>query len=37
MMKVLFLGFNCVIDTGIYDNSLSKDGLPGNDSFGTCF
>ena len=37
MMKVLFLGFNCVIDTGIYDNSLSKDGLPGNDSFGTVF
>lgn len=36
-MKIIFLDFDGVMDTAYYDHVLSKEGLPGNDSFGTVF
>lgn len=36
-MKIIFLDFDGVMDTAYYDHILSRDKLPGNDSFGTVF
>ena len=36
-MKIIFLDFDGVMDTAYYDHMLSKQGLPGNDSYGTVF
>ena len=36
-MKIIFLDFDGVMDTAYYDHILSKEGLSGNDSFGTVF
>ncbi len=36
-MKVIFLDFDGVMGTVYYEHILSKEGLPGNDSFGTVF
>ena len=36
-MKIIFLDFDGVMDTAYYDHILSKEGLPGNDSFGIVF
>ena len=36
-MKIIFLDFDGVMDTAYYDHILSKEGLPGNDFFGTVF
>jgi hypothetical protein len=36
-MKIIFLDFDGVMDTAYYDHMLSKQGLPGNDPYGTVF
>ena len=36
-MKIIFLDFDGVMDTAYYDQILSKEGHPRNDSFGTVF
>ena len=36
-MKIIFLDFDGVMDTAYYDHVLSKEGLSGNDSFGSVF
>ena len=36
-MKSIFLDFDGVMDTAYYDHVLNKNGLPGNDLFGTVF
>ena len=36
-MKIIFLDFDGVMDTAYYDHMLSKQGLPGNDLYGTVF
>ena len=36
-MKIIFLDFDGVMDTAYYDHMLSKQGLPGNDHYGTVF
>ena len=36
-MKIIFLDFDVVMDTAYYDHVLSKEGLPGNDPYGTVF
>lgn len=36
-MKIVFLDFDGVMDTGYHDHILSKKGLAGNDEFGTVF
>lgn len=37
MVKIIFLDFDGVMDTSYYDLILHKNGLPGNDPFGTVF
>lgn len=36
-MKIIFLDFDGVMDTGYYDHILVKEGLPENDKYGTIF
>ena len=36
-MKIIFLDFDGVMDTGCYDHILSKKKLAGNDEYGTIF
>ena len=36
-MKIIFLDFDGVMDTAYYDHMLSKQGLLGNDPYGTVF